>query len=108
MYRGITDPRIVALERRTLELDTFLTEYRDLQSQLVKMRRACDNFKEDNLKKEMDELKSSLFISSSMQTKDNGIPNIRWTQLPNQETPNDVVVKPILKKPNGVSTETEY
>ena len=86
------------MEQRTQQLDTFLTEYRDLQIQLLKMRQACDNLRQEKVKKDMELLKSTLLNPSynfgdgtSASNMDNNMPY------------SDVVRKPILKKPIGVS-----
>ena len=72
------------------------------------MRRACDSLKQANLRKNMEELKSSLFIPPSNEIHEMDVPNRRWTQFPNQQASNAVVMKPILKNPLGVSIGHNY
>ena len=89
------NPRLVALEERTHQLDSFLTEYKNLQLQLIKMRKECDSLRQENLKKDMEALKLSIL-------------NQPWQSLDKQYFQNkdssserpmnkEIVVKPILK-----------
>ena len=102
-YHEDRDPsRLVALEQRTHQLDNFLTEYKDLQLQLIKMRHECDNLRQENLKKDMEALKSTILNQPCKSLDKQDCQNTNSASFSRRQLHNEVVVKPILKK-NDVS-----
>ena len=99
--------RIVALEQRTRQLEGFLSEYRDLQDELVRMRKACDGLKQANLKRDMDELKAALFVSPARGDESGGTsnvldkPQVDMIHQQDMSTNHAFVTRPILKKPSS-------
>ena len=107
-YEDIDDARLISLEHRTRQLDAFLTEYRDLQLELIEMRKACDSLKQANLKKDMEDLKSALFVPSSNDTEcDFATLQRHKSSGPENAIPrtpsNTVAMRPILKNSFRVS-----
>ena len=112
-YEDIDDARLISLEHRTRQLDAFLTEYRDLQLELIEMRKACDSLKQANLKKDMEDLKSALFIPSSDDTESHFSSLQRHKSLCAEDaiarkSSNTVAMRPILKNSLRVSSYNNY
>ena len=112
-YEDIDDARLISLEHRTRQLDAFLTEYRDLQLELIEMRKACDSLKQANLKTDMEDLKSALFIQSSDDAESNFANVQRHKSLGPEDAiacrpPNTVAMRPILKNSLRVSSYNYY
>ena len=102
-YNEDRDPsRLVALEQRTHQLDNFLTEYKDLQLQLIKMRHECDNLRQENLKKDMEALKSTILNQPCKSLDKQDCQNTNSASFSRRQLHKEVVVKPILKN-NDVS-----
>ena len=68
------------------------------------MRKECDTLRQDNVKKDMELLKSSLFHSASHTSDEPYFPSASWTELPGNQSKTEVVMKPILKNPLRVSS----
>ena len=105
-YDDSDDPRLVALEKRTHQLDTFLTEYKDLQMQLIEMRRECDSLRQENLKKDMEALKASL-LNQPCKSSDK-LANQNAGSSSKNLLDREVVVKPILKNKDVSKAVPEF
>ena len=103
-YENIEEFKLQGLEQRTQELDTFLSEYRNLQLQLITMRRACDTLRQENLQKDMELLKASILSTpSTSNIKPSAQAPCTNSALINQ-TNRNILTKPILKNRSAVST----
>ena len=102
-YENIEDFKLQGLEQRTQELDTFLSEYRNLQLQLITMRRACDTLRQENLQKDMELLRASILSSSSTSNIKPSAVTPPTTSASINEGNKNILTKPILKNRSAVS-----
>ena len=102
-YENIEDFKLQGLEQRTQELDTFLSEYRNLQLQLITMRRACDTLRQENLQKDMELLRASILSTSSTSNIKPSALTPPATSVSINEGNRNILTKPILKNRSAVS-----
>ena len=102
-YENIEEFQLQGLEQRTQELDTFLSEYRNLQLQLITMRRACDTLRQENLQKDMELLKASILSTPSTSNIKSSAQAPPTTSASINEGNRNILTKPILKNRSAVS-----
>jgi len=102
-YENIEGFQLQGLEQRTQELDTFLSEYRSLQLQLITMRRACDTLRQENLQKDMELLRASILSTSSTSNIKPSALTPPATSVSINEGNRNILTKPILKNRSAVS-----
>ena len=102
-YENIEEFQLQGLEQRTQELDTFVSEYRNLQLQLITMRRACDTLRQENLQKDMELLKASILSTPSTSNIKSSAQAPPTTSASINEGNRNILTKPILKNRSAVS-----